>query len=204
MRAMKPALLATSMAALMVSSITFAAPTEAPDAFIKRISDSLVGQLKANKAQLNNPKVINSIVKDYIEPHVDEKTIARLVMGEYYRTSTAQQKTQFTHNFRDSIMKTYAMGLSEYSGQKYKVRPYKKTDANYPVVTMDFETANGSKVPVSFQLADQNSKWKIRSLSVNGINLALTFRDQFKSTVDKNGGNLDRAIASFKPNAEAK
>ena len=204
MKAMKTAVLATSMAGLMASSITFAAPNEAPDVFIQRISDSLVNQLKANKTKLNDPKVINSIVKNYIEPHVDEKTIARLVMGDFYKKSTTEQKTQFTYNFRDSIMKTYAMGLSEYSGQKYKVRSYKKTDATYPVVTMDFETANGSKVPVAFQLADQNSQWKIRSLSVNGINLALTFRDQFKSTVDKNGGNLDKAIASFKPNAEAK
>lgn len=203
MKATKAVLLTTSIASLMASSLTFATPSEAPDVFIKRISDQLIVQLKANKSNLNNAKAINAIVKTHIEPYVDEVAISRLVMGTYYSKSTPQQKVQFTQNFRDSIMKTYATGLAQYSNEGYTLRPYRKSTAQYPVVMMDFKTSNGSKVPVAFQLADKGTQWKIRSLSVNGINLALTFRDQFKSSVDKNAGNLDKAIASFKPIADA-
>ena len=44
-------------------------------------------------------------------------------------------------------------------------------------------------------------QWKVRNLILNGINLGLTFRNQFASTVEANRGNLDKAIANFVPSA---
>lgn len=38
------------------------------------------------------------------------------------------------------------------------------------VVTLDFNH-NGEKIPVSFQLADKGSQWKIRNINVSGIDL---------------------------------
>ena len=193
-------------ATLMASSISFAAPTETPPDFVKRISDQLIIELKSNKANLKDTAVINQIVRKNIEPHIDAQGFTRLVMGTYYSNqySTAQQRAQFTKNFRDSVMKTYAKGLAQYSNEGYALRPYRDTKAQYPVVMMDFKAANGNKIPVSFQLVDKNDQWKIRNINVSGIDLALTFRDQFKSTVQQNGGNMVKAIASFKPVADAK
>lgn len=205
MAATKSTILATTLAGLMVSSLSFAAPSETPPDFVKRISDQLIGQLKQNKAQLNNPAVINKIVTQHIEPHVDVQGFTRLVMGQYYSNqySTAAQRGQFTKNFRDSILKTYAKGLTQYSNEGYSMRPYRNSNSQYPVVTLDFNAANGNKIPMSFQLIEKNDQWKIRNINVSGIDLALTFRDQFKSTVQQSGGNLDKAIASFQPDAEA-
>ncbi len=59
------------------------------------------------------------------------------------------------------------------------------------------------KIPVSFQLADKGSQWKIRNINVSGIDLGLQFRNQFAANVKRNGGNIDKAIATFKPDAEA-
>lgn len=205
MAATKKVIFATTIASMLVSTLTFAAPKETAPDFVKRISDQLITQLKQNKAQLNNATVINKIVAQNIEPHVDVQGFTRLVMGQYYSNqySTAAQRGQFTNNFRDSIIKTYAKGLAQYSNEGYSLRPYKDTGAQYPVVMMDFKATNGNKIPVAFQLVDKNNQWKIRNINVSGIDLALTFRDQFKSTVQQNGGNMDKAIASFKPNAEA-
>jgi phospholipid transport system substrate-binding protein len=135
---------------------------------------------------------------------VDEQGFSRLVMGQYYSNqyTTAAQRGQFTKNFRDSIIKTYAKGLAQYSNEGYTLRPYRDTGSQYPVVMMDFKATNGNKIPVGFQLVDKNNQWKIRNINVSGIDLALTFRDQFRSTVQQNGGNIDKAIASFKPDAD--
>ncbi len=197
---------ATALTAAVVSTAAFAAPKETPPDFVKRISDQLIMELKENKTQLNNSTVINKIVAQNIEPHVDAQGFSRLVMGQYYSNqyTTPEQRGRFTKNFRDSIIRTYAKGLAQYSNEGYVLRPYRDTKSQYPVVMMDFKASNGSKIPVAFQLTDKNNQWKIRNINVSGIDLALTFRDQFKSTVQQNGGNMDKAIASFKPNAEAK
>ena len=205
MAATKKVLLASALASALMSSITFAAPSETPPAFVKRISDQLIVQLKQNKAQLNNAAVLNRIVSQNIEPHVDIQTFTRLVMGQYYSNqyTTAAQRGQFTKNFHDSIIRTYAKGLTKYSNEGYSLRPYKNTNSNTPVVMVDYRAANGSKIPMAFQLNSVNNQWKIRNINVNGIDLAATFRDQFKSAVQTNGGNVNKAIASFKPNADA-
>lgn len=195
--------IAASVASLVASSMVFAAPTEAPPAFVKRISDQLATQLNKNRAQLNNPAVLNRIVSVYIEPYVDEQGFGTLVMGQYVKSSTPAQRALFTRNFRNSIVKTYTKELANYSNQSYSIRPYRNTGSQYPVVQIDFKTASGSKIPMAFQLTDKNNQWKIRNINVNGIDLAATFRDQFKATVQSNGGNIDKAIASFKPNTSA-
>lgn len=197
----------TAMAAglLTASAMSFAAPAETPPSFVKRISDQLIAQLKQNQGQLQNPAVVNKIVGQNIEPYIDEQGFTRLVMGQYYSNqyTTAAQRAQFTKNFRDSAIRTYSKGLAKYSNDGYTLRPYRETGAQYPVVMMDFKSSSGSKIPVAFQLTDINNQWKIRNINVSGIDLALTFRDQFKTTVQQNGGNMDKAIASFKPNADA-
>ena len=49
---------------------------------------------------------------------------------------------------------------------------------------------------------DKGNQWKIRNINVSGIDLGLQFRNQFAATVKRNGGNLDKAIANFEPDAE--
>ncbi|MFB2538403.1 MULTISPECIES: phospholipid-binding protein MlaC [unclassified Acinetobacter] len=196
--------LATAVSAIFASSMAFAAPSEAPDAFIKRISDQMLAQLNQNKGQLSNPAVINRLVSQNVQPYVDEQGFTRLVLGQYATSqyTTAAQRAQFTTNFRDSIVRTYSRGISQYSSEGYTLRPYRNTNAQYPVVVMDFRTGGGNRIPIAFQLTDINNQWKIRNINVSGIDLALTFRDQFRNTVQQNGGDVGKAIASFKPNAD--
>lgn len=206
MKYLKVALLGITLVTTLGSSLTHAAPKETPPEFVTRIADQLISQLAQNKEQLNyDGAVASQIVIRNIDPHIDTQGFARLVMGTYYadRYSTPEQRLRFAVNFRKGVIKRYAGRLSQYSNEGYTLKPYRETGAKYPVVAIDFKAKDGGKVPVSFQLIDKNNQWKIRNINISGIDLALTFRDQFKSIVQKNGGNLDKAIASFQPDAEA-
>ena len=67
---------------------------------------------------------------------------------------------------------------------------------------MDIHTNSSTTIPVTYQLVlDAQGQWKVRNVLLNGINLGLTFRNQFASTVEANRGNLDKAIANFVPSA---
>jgi phospholipid transport system substrate-binding protein len=67
---------------------------------------------------------------------------------------------------------------------------------------MDIQTSSNGVVPVTYQMVlDAQGQWKVRNLILNGINLGLTFRNQFASTVEANHGSLDKAIANFVPSA---
>ena len=188
----------------MIVGTAFAAPAEAPPAFVKRIADNLIGRLKADHAKLQgNPAAVNALVKQNLEPYVDAQSFTRIVMGAYAtpQNSTPQQRAAFEHNLRQSLIQNSGSALAKYSNQSYSLRPYKPTGGAFPVVTIDFIN-QGQKTPVSFQLTDSNNQWKIRNINVAGIDLGLQFRNQFAATVKRNGGNIDKAIATFKPDAD--
>lgn len=197
--------LAVSVLSGMMATSAFAVPAETPPAFVKKVADGLITRLKADHDKLkNNPAAVKAIVRQNLDPYIDSQGFTRLVMGTYAtsQNTTPAQRAQFEKNFRETLIENYGSAFSKFSNQTYSMRPYKATTSANPVVTIDF--INGSeKIPVSFQLADKGSQWKIRNINVSGIDLGLQFRNQFASTVKRNGGNLDRAIANFKPDAEA-
>ncbi|CAB1218690.1 MlaC/ttg2D family ABC transporter substrate-binding protein [Acinetobacter bouvetii] len=197
--------LTASVLSTMIAGTVFAAPTETPPAFVKKVADGLVSRLKADHAKLqNNPAAVKAIVRQNLDPYIDSQSFTRIVMGTYATNqySTAAQRAQFERNFRESLIENYGSAFAKFSNQSYNLRPYKDTNSKNPVVTMDFNN-KGEKIPVSFQLVDKGNQWKIRNMNVSGIDLGLQFRNQFAATVKRNGGNIDKAIANFEPDADA-
>lgn len=201
----------TAMAVGVIASFTmtttaFAAPAEAPNAFVKRVADQLTTRLKTDAPKLkNNPALVRQVVQQNIEPHVDTQGFARLVMGNYASNtySTAAQRAQFERSFKDKLINNYGAELAKYANNSYTMRPYKENAANktYPVVMIDF-LHQGQKIPVAFQLTEKNNQWKIRNIDVEGVNIGFTLRSQFADTVTKNGNNIDKAIANFNPDLD--
>jgi len=197
--------LTVSVLTSLLAGTAFAAPSEAPPAFIKRVADGLIGRLKADHNKLQtNPAAVKTIVRENLDPYIDSQAFTRIVMGTYATNqySSAAQRAQFEKNFRETLIENYGSAFAKYSNQSYSIRPYKTTNSKNPVVTVDFNN-KGEKIPVSFQLVDKGTQWKIRNINVSGIDLGLQFRNQFAATVKRNGGNLDKAIANFQPDADA-
>lgn len=197
--------LTASILSTMMATTAFAAPAETPPAFVKKVADGLISRLKLDNAKLqNNPAAVKAIVRQNLDPYIDSQSFTRIVMGTYATNqySTAAQRAQFESNFRETLIENYGSAFAKFSNQSYSLRPYKETNSKNPVVTMDFNN-KGEKIPVSFQLVDKGSQWKIRNINVSGIDLGLQFRTQFAATVKRNGGSLDKAIANFKPDADA-
>ncbi|SDC24395.1 phospholipid transport system substrate-binding protein [Acinetobacter boissieri] len=195
------------VATALVASIgtAVAAPAQAPNDFIKTVADGLINHLKAEHGKLqNNSAAIDAILKQNLEPYVDVQAFTRIVMGTYAspQNSTPQQRANFEKSLRQSLIQNYGSALAKYSNQSYAIRPYRPSASAYQIVTLDFIN-QGQKTPIAFQLSDNNSQWKIRNINVAGIDLGLQFRNQFASSVQRSGGDLDKAIASFQPDAGA-
>ena len=195
--------LTASILSTMIASTAFAAPAETPPVFVKKVADSLIARLKADHAKLqSNPALAKTIVRQNLDPYIDSQSFTRIVMGTYATNqySTAAQRAQFEKNFRETLIENYGSAFAKFSNQTYTMRPYKDTNSKNPVVTIDFNN-KGEKIPVSFQLVEKGNQWKVRNINVSGIDLGLQFRNQFAATVKRNGGNIDKAIANFKPDA---
>jgi phospholipid transport system substrate-binding protein len=177
---------------------------EKPNEFVQRISTELTTRLVKERAEYKkDPQLLFTIVQQNIEPYVDFNSFAKGVMGQFYRQASDKQRADFTATFKQSLIRTYANGLGAYENQKFVVKPYSAgEDPKKAQVDMDIQTNSGTMIPVTYQMIlDAKGQWKVRNLVLNGINLGLTFRNQFASTVEANRGNLDKAIANFVPSA---
>jgi phospholipid transport system substrate-binding protein len=187
---------------MLMAQISYAA--EKPNEFVQRISTELTTRLVKERAEYKkDPQLLFTIVQENIEPYVDFNSFARGVMGQFYRQATDKQRADFTATFKQSLIRTYANGLGAYENQKFVVKPYTAgDDPKKAQVDMDIQTNSGTMIPVTYQMVlDAQGQWRVRNLILNGINLGLTFRNQFASTVEANRGNLDKAIANFVPSA---
>lgn len=196
--------LTASILASMFAGTAFAAPSQTPPEFVKQVADNLIKRLQTDRSKLqNNPALVKTIVRQNLDPYIDSQAFVRTVMGTYVQQSTPAQRAKFEQNFRETLIENYGSAFAKYSNQTYSIRSYKAVANNKnPVVTIDFNN-KGEKIPVSFQLVDKGSQWKIRNINVAGIDLGLQFRNQFAANVKRNGNNLDKAIATFEPNADA-
>lgn len=197
-------ILTASILASMFAGTAFAAPSQTPPEFIKQVADNLIKRLQTDRSKLeNNPALVKTIVRQNLDPYIDSQAFVRTVMGTYVQQSSAAQRAKFEQNFRETLIENYGSAFAKYSNQTYTMRPYKSgPNVKNPVVTIDFNN-KGEKIPVAFQLVDKGSQWKIRNINVAGIDLGLQFRNQFAANVKRNGNNLDKAIATFEPNADS-
>lgn len=204
------ALAATDTVAQAPQSVAVAAvdavASKSPQAVVQSALDSLTDRLAKEKGHLkNNSKLLHTIIEENITPYVDIDGIARGVMGQYYRQASSQQKTEFESVFKESLIRTYANGLAAYNNQKIVVKPYKPgSDPKKAQINVEVTGDTGTVYPVTFQMRqDGQGQWKAQNLLLNGINLGLTFRNQFAAAVSANNGDISKAIANWTPDTAA-
>ena len=177
-----------------------------PQAMVQDATNALLARIVKEKETLKkDPQALYRLVDENITPFMDIDGIARRVMGQYFRQATPAQQTEFARVFKQSLIRTYAKGLTAYENQKIVFKPYKPgADAKKAQVDVDVYGNGGQIYPVNFQLQqDKAGVWKVQNLILNGINLGLTFRNQFSSAVESSRGSIDKAIASWSPDATA-
>lgn len=188
---------------LLLPAFALADATD-PQAVIQTAVNQLTARLQAEKPHLkDNNQLLYTIINENITPYVDIDGIARGVMGQYYRQASDVQRTRFAATFKDSLVRTYANGLAAYNNQKIEFLPYQASDKpNFAQVQVNVTGDSGTVYPVTFQMKKNAAgEWKAVNIIVNGINLGLTFRNQFASAVNDNGNSLDKAIAGWTPDA---
>lgn len=194
-------------AALMMLSLPLVAgAAENPQQILQQATDTLLARITKEKETLKkDPQALYNLVEENITPFMDVDGIARRVMGQYYKQATPAQQAEFKRVFKQSLIRTYAKGLTNYEGQKVVFKPYKPgSDPKKAQVDVDVQGSTGQVYPVTFQMQmDKTGAWKVQNLILNGINLGLTFRNQFGSAVEANRGSIDKAIAGWTPDTQA-
>lgn len=210
--------------AVMGCCIAIAAPAQDdPYQVVQHTTEQVLDIIKGAKADYKkDPQKFNQQVTVLLEEVIDFDKFARGVMGRYAsgqhyqtlkteaeKTAFKQQVKSFSATFKRGIVDTYAKGLFDFNGQNIKTMPSRKgDDIESGAVTVMQKIYNASGKPYVIQYSMRRNKsgeWKLNNLIVEGINLGLTYRNQFAVSADLYKGDIDKVIANWQvePNAAA-
>lgn len=135
-----------------------------------------------------------------LTPVVDFDYISKRVMGKYYRRANAQQREQFSGVFKTTLLKTYARALVGFQIESYRLaKPAKPSPkAEKQAVSVMVKSANGTEFTLVYFMLKREGVWTLVNASLDGINLRLTFKNQFASMAQEQRGKVAAVIASWK------
>ncbi len=119
----------------------------------------------------------------------DAPRIAKFVLGRYWRTASEAGRQQFIQAFENYMVQASAPRSRQYSGAQFKVTG-ERQDGQTSMVTTDIARPNGQPAHVIWQVVQTPSGYKITDVSIEGISQAVTYRQEFSSVIEQNGGRI--------------
>lgn len=193
--------LAAALLAILMPLSASAQP-EPPEAMIRDNINDFMEQLEGREAYYeDNIDELKEQVDESLEEVADFRYIGASVMGSYFRNASPEQRSRFADVFRQTLIDTYARGLVTFDYDEIRVlddqRPQREEDR--ASVAMEVVGTNGDVYPVNYSLRLSDGEWRVVNVIVNGINLGLTFRNQFDQAMRDNNRDYDAVIESWSP-----
>lgn len=170
---------------------------------VNQSTQDMLALIESSKGYANQePERFYREVETVLAPVVDFRAFSRNVMAASYKRANPEQRERFAESFKWGLVRTYALALTEFSGGDIDlVKDTRPSDnPKRERVKMEIKTSSGDVYPVVYSLRlNKAGKWVVYNLVVNGVNMGLTFRSQFKSAVNDKQykGDLDKVIDAW-------
>jgi phospholipid transport system substrate-binding protein len=171
-----------------------AAATASPSDVIQTAAQGMLNDLDKDRAGYKaDPAKINALVNKYLLPHFDSEFSAQLVLGQYWKTATADQRKRFIDAFYKSLLNNYGSALSDFTADRLKIYPT-TVDANAARATVRTEVkrSSGDRVAVNYYMRKTAEGWKAWDVVIDGISYVNSYREDFKPQIESQG--LDAVI----------
>jgi phospholipid transport system substrate-binding protein len=178
-----------ALSAIAISALATAAPGEAPDVLVKRISNDVIETARADKdIQAGNITKVTALVDSKILPYVDFQRMTALAAGRFWRDATPEQKTALSNEFRTLLIHTYSGALSQIKNETVEFKPMRADPADTEVeVRSVVNVPRGEPIQLNYRLAKSGAGWKIFDINVLGAWLVETYRGTFATEINKGG-----------------
>ncbi len=125
-------------------------------------------------------------LKVLVREGFDLELMGRFVLGSFWRTASAEQREEFQDLFAERLLNSYSRQLETYRTETLTLvgsRPIGKDDV---LVETRVQSADGPLV-MGWRVRPVSDHHRIVDVTVNGISLALTERQEFSSAAKSLG-----------------
>lgn len=166
-----------------------AVPGPSPQAMMEQVSQDLLRELDANRANYRkDPAQLRVLVDKFLLPHFDTDFAARRVLGKHWTTATPDQRKRFVEAFVNALMGDYGDAILEFTADRLKFVPFRGDPAATTATVRSLvKRSDGTEVPVNYTLRATPAGWKAWDVTIEGISYVKNFQTDFGAEITDKG-----------------
>jgi phospholipid transport system substrate-binding protein len=167
--------------------------TAEPRAVIQKTVDDVVAIL-AQKDRSTEERI--SEIEEIAYEVFDFTTMSKLVLARNWRKMDKQQRSDFVHEFKLHLSRTYGSRLDRYSQEQVdvygaQVEPRDDVSIKTRILGGQFDGAE-----ISYRLRSRKDRWRIIDVVIEGVSLVSNYRSQFAEIL--NNGSIEDLLAKLR------
>lgn len=156
-----------------------------------------------------DPVDISSVTADIekiVDRDVDFEYISKWVTGKYYRQASDAQRQKFAVVFKQTLIKTYAKSLLEFDVDTYDLIAANSVSPvdSKQIVSVNVTSKAGVRYTLVNYMVKSDGHWKLVNVMLNGINLRITFQNQFYEMMQRSRYDVGRVVDSWEAKIDDK
>ena len=169
--------------------LNFNVQAKKPSNLIIEIVDQASSILSSNSSA--NEKIMK--LNEIAENNVDIKGIGFYTLGKYKKTISSEDQDKYAELFRKYFLKSFSSRLVTYTDPKINVISEKVINEKYTIVnSVLVATEKRPEVKIDWRVYTKNpDKPLIRDLIIEGLSLARTQKEEFKSVIQNNNNDIN-------------
>jgi len=160
---------------------------QAPQDLVQETTDKITSVLRADQDKIKaDSNYLMAVVDDIVASHFDFARMSIWVLGKYWRTAKADEKTRFAQEFRTLLVRTYAKALNDNYDKKIAMLPV-RDKGDEALVRTEVQLDAGFPIPIDYRMYIKDGAWLVYDVSVDGISLVTNYRSSFSTEIRKDG-----------------
>ena len=141
-----------------------------------------------------------SDIEEVLDSFVDFGAVADVVMNRYADQASGAQKRRFAEILKSTLTRFYGASLINYGGEELTFLPPSNPSSDLRADTVVGMELRGSDSTLRLQyqmFINENDEWKLKNLSLAGINLGRQYFTQFSALMSQYDENIDLVLDNW-------
>jgi phospholipid transport system substrate-binding protein len=141
-----------------------------------------------------------SEIEGVLNTFVDFEAVAEVVMSRYASAASDLQKQRFANILKTTLTRFYGASLISYSGEELTFLPPSNPESDPRADTVVGMELRGSDMNLRLQyqmFVNKNDEWKLKNLSLAGINLGRQYFTQFSALMSEYDEDINLVLDNW-------
>lgn len=159
--------------------------------FIRDLSQRAIGDLTATGiSDAERARRFAVLLHD----NFDVPGIGRFVLGRFWRIATEAERSEYLKLFEEYLTQIYAGRFKEYAGENLRIDQARTGSDDEVIISSTILRSQIGPTPVIWRARRDGGSFRVFDLSVEGVSLSITHRDDFAAVIQSGGGKVEALL----------